>query len=68
MAKMTLRAARINAELTQKAAANKIGISAKTLGNWEKGTTSPEVSKLGAICDTYGVAYNDLIFLPKHSL
>lgn len=68
MARITLRAARINVNLTQNAAAEKIGVSKKTLGNWEKGATAPDVSKVEAICNAYGVDYDDLIFLPKHSL
>jgi DNA-binding XRE family transcriptional regulator len=39
--KMTLEAARRNVGLTQKEAAEKLGISNKTLGSWENGITFP---------------------------
>ena len=68
MAKMTLRAARVNAGLTQKIAAQKLGVSNKTLCNWEKGITFPSANKIVAICGTYRVPYDDLIFLPDNPL
>ena len=68
MAKMSLKAARVNAGLTQKGAAAKIGISNKTLHNWESGRSFPDAIKVVALCEAYGVAYDDLIFLPTNSL
>lgn len=68
MVKMTLEAARVNAGYTQKEAAEKLGISNKTLGNWENCITSPPVDKVAAICDLYGVTYDHINFLPKCSL
>ena len=64
MAKMSLRAARVNSGITQKEAAKKLGISNSTLGKWEKGTSFPNVKKLDELCELYGITYNDLIFLP----
>ena len=66
--KMTLRAARVNVGLGQKEAAERLGISNKTLGNWEKGITFPPVDKIPAICELYGVSYDNLNFLPCDSL
>ena len=60
MAKMTMRAARINAGLTQKHAAKEIGVSNKTLGLWEAGVRFPNAEKIGIICDLYGVTYDDI--------
>ena len=68
MAKMTLKAARVNVDLSQKDAASKLGVSNKTLGNWENGITFPPANKIPAICDLYGVSYNNLNFLPNDSL
>lgn len=68
MAKMTLKAARVNIGLTQKAAAERIGVSNKTMCNWEKGASFPDASKIAVICDTYGVSYDDIIFLPNNPL
>jgi len=60
---MTLKAARINRNLTAKEAAEKLGISVETLSNWEKGETYPDIPKLKRIETVYQVGYNDLIFL-----
>lgn len=63
MAKMTMKAARINANLTQKVAAKIFGVSNKTLSHWENGISFPAADKIPIICDTYRVEYNDIIFL-----
>ena len=68
MPKITLKAARVNAGLTQKEAAKKINVSNKTLCNWESGASMPKVDKIDAICDLYGIAYDNIIFLPSNSL
>ena len=64
MPKLTLKAARVNVNLTQKEAAEKLNISNKTLCSWENGETKPNLKYVDAICELYGVAYSDLIFLP----
>ena len=66
MAKFTLKAARVNAQLTQKAAAAAIGVSNKTLGSWENGITTPTADKIPVICALYGVPYDQLNFLPSN--
>ena len=68
MVKISLRAARVNAGFSQKEAADRLGVSTKTLGNWEKGVTFPPADKIPAICDLYGVSYDHLNFLPTDSL
>ena len=68
MAKITLKAARVNAGLTQKEAAEKLKVSNKTLGNWENGLSSPNVKNVSALCALYSVGYDDLIFLVNNPL
>lgn len=68
MAKMTLKAARVNVDLSQKEAASALGISNKTLGNWESGASFPKADQIVSICNLYNVLYDDLIFLPDDSL
>lgn len=68
MPKLTMKAARINAGLTQKVAAEKLNISNKTLCKWERGETFPTPPKIEMICALYGVTYDNLIFLPNSSL
>ena len=62
MVKMTLEAARRNVKLSQKEAAKQLGISNKTLGNWENGITSPNASMITKICKLYGVSYDNIFF------
>ena len=68
MAQLTLRAARVNAGLTQKEAADALHVSNKTLCAWENGSSVPKADKIDPICDLYGVSYDDLIFLPTNPL
>ena len=64
MEKLTLKAARVNAGMTQAEAAEKIGVSTNTLCAYERGTTFPDVRVLKRIEDVYGVEYKNIIFLP----
>jgi len=68
MEQITLKAARVNVGLTQKEAANALGVSNKTLSNWENGVSVPGADKIDPICTLYGKSYNDIIFLPNNSL
>ena len=68
MVQISIRAARVNRGFSQKVAADRIGISTKTLGNWENGVTFPPADKIPVICDLYGVSYDQLNFLPTDSL
>ena len=68
MLKISLKSARVNAGLTQKDAAAKLGVSNKTLLSWERGTSFPSANKIEMLCCLYGVNYDNIIFLPKDSL
>ena len=63
--KISLKAARVNAGLGQKEAANLLKISNSTLSAWENGRSFPNAKKLEDICELYGVSYNNLIFYPR---
>lgn len=65
MVKLTLKAARVNVHMSQKDAAQAIGVSNKTLCSWENGRTTPTADRIPVICDLYGVPYDQLIFLPN---
>lgn len=58
---ISIRAARVNKELTQKEAARKIGISEKTLRNWERGKAMPRADKFSVLCQIYGISFSDSI-------
>lgn len=63
--KLTLKAARVNAGLTQEEAGQCIDVSKDVISNWERGLSYPDVIQLKKIEDTYHVTYNNLIFLPQ---
>lgn len=68
MSKITLRAARVNAGLTQKEVAEKLKVSNKTVWAWESGKAMPKVDKIDAICNLYGRSYDEINFLPINPL
>lgn len=68
MAKVTLRAARVNAGYTQKFAAQAVNVSNKTMVKWEKGLAFPDVRQALELCNLYGVTFDDIIFLHSKPL
>ena len=62
MPKITLKAARVNANLSQAEAAAKIGVAVSTLKNWESGKTFPTQPKIERLCDVYGISFDVLFF------
>lgn len=60
--KISLKAARVNAGLTQEQAAEVIGVSVKTIQNWENNTTSPTIEQARLIADAYEFSYENIIF------
>lgn len=65
---ITLRAARVNKDLTQEQAAKLIGITADTLRNYERAKSFPDVPIIKKIEDVYGVEYKDLVFFPSDTV
>lgn len=58
--KISIKAARINKEMTQKEAAKKLGVTKKTLGSWEAFKTMPSADKIILLCNLYDVPYDDI--------
>ena len=63
--KFKLSAARVNAGLSQKEAAEKLGVSNSTLCSWEKYTTYPDAEMIPKICDLYGIPYDQINFIQE---
>lgn len=61
---ITLKAARVNKNLTREEAAKLLNISVKALAMYELGKTSPTVKVVKRMEDLYEVNYNDIDFLP----
>lgn len=64
---ISLKAARVNAGLTQREAAERIGVDVSTIVKWEAGKTSPKATQLQKLCDVYGVDSVDSLFLCQKS-
>jgi transcriptional regulator with XRE-family HTH domain len=62
MYRISLEAARVNANMSQKDAAAAMNVNVSTIANWEKGKTSPDADKFKELCQIYGCPM-DLIFL-----
>ncbi|PWL65968.1 MAG: XRE family transcriptional regulator [Amedibacillus dolichus] len=67
MEMFTLRTARDRLGLSQKEAAEKIGISIDALSKYERGKTFPNIPVLKRIEQVYGVEYSQLIFLSNNN-
>lgn len=53
--KISMAAARVNAELTQKELAAECGVTETTVVNWEKGTSHPHIKRLPLLEKAYGI-------------
>ena len=68
MLQISLRAARVNAGLSQKDVAKALRVSNKTVSSWENGETFPSAKNITRLCKLYGMSYDDINFLPTDSL
>lgn len=62
MPKISLKAARVNAGLSQGEAAQRLNVAVSTLRNWEAGKTFPTKPKIDMICELYGIPFDVLFF------
>lgn len=60
--KITLKAARVNAKLSQKAAADALGVNVSTLQNYETGKTVPDWEMVKRIEQVYRFPIDYIIF------
>lgn len=63
--KITVKAARVNAGLTQAEVCAELGINKGTLISYEKYRTIPDIGTAKAMAKLYGQSVNDIIFLPS---
>ena len=62
MEKMSLKSLRVNINMTQEEVAKVLGVSQKTLSNWENGVTYPDQPAIERICELYKVTYDFINF------
>lgn len=66
MPKLSLKAARVNANLTQSEMAEKMGVSRDSVAKWESGRAKMLAVHLFKFCEIAGVS-TDVISLPEAS-
>ena len=59
---MSLKAARVNAKLTQRDAAKKLGITIQSLSHYETGKRVPNIFQARDMATLYGVPIDEIIF------
>lgn len=64
---ITLKAARVNAGITQAKAAETVNTTARTVASWESGKTLPDIASFKTLCKLYGVSMDAISFLPNES-
>ena len=64
--RISIKAARVNAEMTQEELADKLGVNKTTIINWESGKSEPAWSQLKRISELSGIPI-DYIFVPIKS-
>lgn len=61
MEPITMKAARVNADLTQADVAGKMCVSNKTVMNWETGKVIPKPAQFKMYCDIVGRPEDDIL-------
>lgn len=64
--RISLTAARVNAQMNRREMAQLLGVSTSTVVNWENGKTEPTVSQLRKISEISGIPM-DCIFVYEQS-
>lgn len=63
---ISLKAARVNANMTQREWAESLNVTVDTVLNWEKGKSEPRLSELRKMSELSGIPM-DFIFVPEKS-
>ena len=58
--RISLKAARVNKNLSQTDVAVALNVTRKTVGAWESGKSIPKVDKIEPLCNILGVKYDDI--------
>ena len=48
-------------KMTQQELAEKLGVTDKSIGNWENGRNMPDLSLFKPLCEELGISINDLM-------
>lgn len=67
MPQITLRAARVNVNMTLADVASKMGVAKQTISNWENGKSEPKISQMEELSKLYSLS-SDFILMPIKSI
>lgn len=67
MPQISLKAARVNANMTLADVAEKMGVAKQTISNWEQGKTEPKISQMEELSKLYSLS-SDFILMPTKSI
>lgn len=59
---ISLKAARVNADMTQEEAAKLLNVDKSTIASWEKGKTQPKYTQCVKLSKIYGISYDYINF------
>ena len=59
---ISIKAARVNAGLTQKAVGESVGKSKNTIASYEAYTTQPDIKTAQAMAELFGMSIDDIIW------
>lgn len=62
---ISLAAARVNAEMTQKQVAESLDVDRSTVRRWEKGEKVPDVAQSMKLASLYGLTLDNIFFGKK---
>lgn len=62
MGKITLKAARVNAGMSQREVAEELHVAQTTVRNWENGKTDPKLGQFMKMCSLYKVSSDSIFF------
>ena len=60
--KISLKAARVNADMTQEEAAKLLNVDKSTVASWENGKTNPDYIKAKKLSEIYGIPLDYINF------
>lgn len=63
--RVTIKAARVNKDMTQESFAKAIDVGLRTVQSWEAGASSPRADKMLEICAVLGCEMDDIVWTRK---
>lgn len=61
--RVSIKAARVNKDMTQPELAKAVGVGVRTIQNWESGASSPRADKMPEICAVLGCEMDDIAWV-----